>query len=53
VIEALIAAGAKVPAKLPPVNARVDAVLARHGSVAEPEWFWGGDEPPKRRAMKP
>ena len=33
IIETLIAAGAKVPARHPPVNDDVDAVLARHGAT--------------------
>jgi len=40
IIEALIAAGAKVPEKHPPVNATIDALLERHGSRADSNWHW-------------
>ncbi|HVH66841.1 MAG TPA: ankyrin repeat domain-containing protein [Gemmatimonadales bacterium] len=50
IIEALVAAGAKVPERHPPVNARVDAVLARHDSVADPSRYWWGEEPRKRKS---
>jgi ankyrin repeat protein len=40
IIEALIAAGAKVPEKHPPVNATIDALLERHNSRADPNWHW-------------
>ena len=43
VLEALIAAGAQVPKVHPPVNAKVDAVLARHGSAADPTRHWDDD----------
>src|SRR4030095_16427272 len=38
IVEALIAAGAKVPEKHPPVNAKIDALLERHGSRADSNW---------------
>jgi ankyrin repeat protein len=40
IIEALIAAGAKVPEKHPPVNATIDALLERHGSRTDSNWHW-------------
>jgi hypothetical protein len=40
ILEALVAAGAKIPERHVPVNARVDAWLAQHGSRAEPSWHW-------------
>jgi hypothetical protein len=40
ILEALVAAGAKIPERHVPVNARVDAWLAQHGSRAEPGWHW-------------
>jgi ankyrin repeat protein len=43
ILEALVAAGAKVPERHVPVNAFVDAWLARHGSRAEPSWNWYGE----------
>jgi ankyrin repeat protein len=44
ILEALVAAGAKVPERHVPVNEPVDAWLARHGSRAEPSWYWQGDK---------
>jgi ankyrin repeat protein len=49
IIAALIAAGAKVPAWHPPVNGKVDALLARHGSVADPARWWYGEKPRTRK----
>jgi Ankyrin repeats (3 copies) len=40
IIEALIAAGAKIPEKHPPVNATIDALLERHGSRTDSNWPW-------------
>ena len=40
IIEALIAAGATVPEKHPPVNATIDALLERHGSRTDSNWHW-------------
>lgn len=45
ILEALAAAGAKIPERHVPVNARIDAWLAERGSVAEPRWWWFGEEP--------
>jgi hypothetical protein len=45
ILEALVAAGAKIPDRHVPVNSRVDAWLADHGSVAEPSWYWFGEKP--------
>jgi hypothetical protein len=50
IVKTLIAAGAKVDARHPPVNAEVDAVLARHGSVTDDALSWYGEGPRKRRA---
>jgi ankyrin repeat protein len=44
IMEALIAAGARVPEKHTPVNAKVDRWLERHGSRSEPSWHWFGEE---------
>ena len=49
IIEALLAAGAKLNDRHPPVNPRMDELLARHGSVADPTRYWFGEEPRKRR----
>ena len=45
ILEALVAAGAKIPERHVPVNARVDAWLKEHGSEAEPSWYWYGEKP--------
>jgi Ankyrin repeats (3 copies) len=45
ILEALIAAGAKVPARHIPVNKQIDALLLRYGSVPEPTWYWFGEGP--------
>ncbi len=49
IIEALIAAGAKVPAKHVPINSRVGDLLRRHGSEPEPKWYWFGEKPRRRK----
>jgi hypothetical protein len=43
ILEALIAAGARVPEKHVPVNAKVDAWLEQHGSCVEPSLHWFGE----------
>jgi Ankyrin repeats (3 copies) len=48
ILDALVAAGATVPERHVPVHARVDAWLAKHGSRAEPDWHWYGEEPRRR-----
>jgi ankyrin repeat protein len=45
ILEALIAAGGKPPARYPPVNETIDAFLARHGWPADPTRYWRGEEP--------
>jgi hypothetical protein len=40
ILDALFAAGAKVPERHTPVNTLVDAWMAAHGSRAEPSWHW-------------
>jgi ankyrin repeat protein len=49
IIEALIAAGAKVPKRHPPVSKRVDEVLEGHGSNADAGLWWYGEEPRGRK----
>jgi hypothetical protein len=49
ILDALVSASAKLPERHVPVNARVDAWLAQHGSVAEPTWYWFGEEPRRRK----
>jgi len=43
ILEALVAAGATIPERHVPVNARVDAWLAQHESRPEPSWHWYGE----------
>ena len=45
IIEALLAAGHTPPERHPPVNERIDALLDRYGSVADPTRYWRGEEP--------
>jgi ankyrin repeat protein len=45
IIEALLAAGGKPPERYPPVTEKIDALLARHGGVADPTRYWRGEEP--------
>ncbi len=45
IAETLIAAGAKVPERHVPVNPKIDALLERYGSRAEPKWWWYGEGP--------
>lgn len=53
ILEALTAAGAKLPERHVPVNARVnawlEAWLEQRGSKAEPEWHWYGEAPLRQR----
>jgi hypothetical protein len=49
ILEALTAAGAKLPERHVPVNPRVDAWLEKHGSYAEPTWYWWGERPRRGR----
>jgi len=45
ILEALIAAGAQIPERHTPVNAQVDEWMAKHGSRAEPSWYWPDEKP--------
>lgn len=49
ILEALAAAGAKIPERHVPVNARVDTWLAQHGSRAEPSWIGNPNSPRDNR----
>ena len=40
VLDALVAAGARVPAQHAPISASLDEWLTRHGSKTEPAWRW-------------
>ncbi len=48
ILEELAAAGAKIPVRHISVNPRVDAWLAKHGSLVEPSWYWNGEKPRKK-----
>ena len=45
ILEALTDAGARLPERHVPVNARIDAWLEARGSHAEHGWYWGGERP--------
>jgi ankyrin repeat protein len=45
ILEALVAAGAKVPNRHVRVNARVNAWLEQHDSYVEQNWYWNGEKP--------
>jgi ankyrin repeat protein len=49
ILEALVAAGAKIPARHVPINALVDAWLAYRGSHSEPSWYWYGEKPRREK----
>jgi len=49
ILDALAAAGAKIPEKHVPINEGLDKWLEEHGSHADPSWYWYGE---KRRAVK-
>ncbi len=44
IIETLIAAGARVPARHVPVNPQIDDLLRQYGSEPEPTWYWYGEQ---------
>jgi hypothetical protein len=46
ILEALAKAGARIPGRHVPVNPRIDAWLADHGSRAEPASHWYGESTP-------
>jgi hypothetical protein len=52
-LEALTSAGAKLPERHVPVNARVDAWLEERGSHAEPGWYWHGEQPRNEKRRNP
>jgi len=45
IIDALLAAGAQLPDRHVPVNAKVDAFLLGTGIRSEPTWHWFGEKP--------
>jgi ankyrin repeat protein len=48
IIETLIAAGAKLGDRHPPINARIDKLLEKYGSFTDETWSWYGEQPKKR-----
>ena len=48
IFEALLAAGAAIHDRHPPVSPAVDALLARHGSASDDALSWHGERPRKR-----
>ncbi len=51
ILEELVVAGAKIPERHVPVNTRVDAWLAQHGSRAERSWYWYGEKPRREKKL--
>ena len=49
ILEELVVAGAMVPERHVPVNTRVDAWLAQHGSRADRSWYWNGEKPRREK----
>jgi ankyrin repeat protein len=45
IIETLITAGARVPRSHPPINEKIDNLLARLGSASDPTDSWYGEDP--------
>jgi ankyrin repeat protein len=52
ILKELVVAGAKIPERHVPVNTRVDAWLAQHGSRAERSWYWYGEKPRRTRGPR-
>ena len=48
IIEALIAAGAQVYDRHPPINKRIDDLLENYGSLTDETLWWYGEKPKKR-----
>jgi ankyrin repeat protein len=48
IIETLMAAGAKLSDRHPPVNERIDKLLEKYGSLADETWWWYGEQPKRR-----
>lgn len=49
IIESLVAAGAKLNDRHPPINQRIDELLERYGSRVDDSLWWYGEKPKKRR----
>ena len=50
-IQTLIDAGARVPARHVPVTRAIDNLLRGYGSLPEPTWYWFGEEPARHTEM--
>ncbi len=48
IIETLVAAGAKLNDRHPPVNKRIDELLERYGSRTDESLWWYGEKPKRR-----
>jgi ankyrin repeat protein len=44
-IEAFLAAGAKIPPGIPPISSGIDELLTRYGSPPDPNGYWYGEGP--------
>ncbi|HKF42573.1 MAG TPA: ankyrin repeat domain-containing protein [Thermoanaerobaculia bacterium] len=52
ILEALIAAGAKLEERHPPINSRIDDLLLKHGSRPDKTLWWYGEKPRIPRTVK-
>ena len=52
ILEALIAAGAKLEGRHPPINSRIDDLLLKHGSRPDKTLWWYGEKPRIPRTVK-
>jgi hypothetical protein len=48
-LESLIAAGAKLEERHPPINPRIDDLLLRRGSRPDKTLWWYGEKPRRKR----
>ena len=48
IIETLVAAGAKLGDRHPPVNERIDELLEKYRSRVDETWWWYGEEPKRK-----
>ena len=53
IFETLIAAGAKIVERHPPINKRIDELLRRHGSHSDSSLWWYGEKPRRERNHRP
>ena len=52
ILETLIAAGAKLEDRHPPVDKRIDELLLRHGSRADQGLWWNGEKPRRKKTKR-